>query len=117
MDLSTSDVDGWGEQVAQAAVEILQERLPYEPLADFLFNRINSEWLRVRGLFIRRMRAGDQRETLPNPNDLIQALNRLHMFTSAAMWVYIKVQDPSGVYGTRGAIEFFQELIREESKH
>ena len=110
-------LDHWGTEVAQAAVEILRERLPYEPLADFLFSRINSEWLRVRGLFIRRMRAGDQRETLPNPEDLVQALNRLHMFASAAMWAYIKVQDPSNVYGSPEAIEFFRELIREEPKH
>lgn len=117
MDLSTLDFDDWGTEVAQTAVAFLRERLPYEPLADFLFNRVNSEWLRVRGLFIRRMRAGDQREALPNPEDLIQALNRLHMMSAAAMWAYLKVQDPSNVYGSPEAMEFFKELIREESKH
>lgn len=108
--------DEWGEQVAQAAVEILQERQPYEPLADFLFSRINSEWLRVRLLFIQRMRAGDRRETMSDPQHLIDALNRLHMRSAAAMWTYIKVQDIGEVYGTPEAVEFLKSLIREDTQ-
>lgn len=108
--------DDWSEQVAQAAVEILQERQPYEPLADFLFTRISSEWLRARLLFIQRMRAGDRRETMSDPKHLIDALNRLHMLSSAAMWIYIKVQDIGEVYGTPEAVEFLRELIREDAQ-
>ena len=116
MRLGVPERDEWGVMVQAAAVELLQERRPYEPLADFLFTRLSSEWLRVRLLFIQRMRAGDRRETMSDPQHLIDALNRLHMLSSAAMWVYIKVQSPGQIIGSPDAVEFFKELIREDAQ-
>ena len=116
MGISAPQGGEWETMVAAAAVEILQERQPYEPLADFLFTRISSEWLRVRLLFIQRMRAGDRREAMSDPQHLIDALNRLHMRSAAAMWTYIKVQDIGEVYGTPEAVEFFKELLREDAQ-
>lgn len=116
MGISASQGGEWETMVAAAAVQLLQERQPYEPLADFLFTRVSSEWLRVRLLFIQRMRAGDRRETMSDPQHLIDALNRLHMLSSAAMWVYIKVQDPGQIVGEPEAVEFFGELLREDAQ-
>lgn len=108
--------DEWVNGVMAAATQVLNERQPYEPLADFLFTRISSEWLRVRLLFIQRMRAGDRRETMSDPQHLIDALNRLQVLSSAAMWVYLKVQDLGSIQGTPEAVEFFKELIREDAQ-
>lgn len=105
--------DEWSVLVAEAGVAFLNNRRGYQPLADFLFGEISSAWYPVRGFFMQRMRAGDNGEPLPDPAELIDALNELHMRSAAFMWIYMKVQDPALILGDAAAISEFKRQITE----